>query len=265
MRPPVYVMGDPHGYYGHVVQLLGDEGLINPQLRWAGDNATLVFMGDFFDRGPDGISLIDLVMRLELEAREAGGEVLSLLGNHDVNILGARFYGQKHFVFENWSGDFYSDWLQFGGRLTDLERLTQRHIDWLSVLPAMLLVDNRRFIHADALFYYDYGKSAPDVNKAIRAVMRRRNPREWDKLLAGFSVRDAFADGNPDGRENALAFLAQYGGYGIVHGHTPVSHFTGQWPESVREAFVYAGGLCVSVDGGIYKGGPGFLYRLPPL
>jgi len=26
---------------------------------------------------------------------------------------------------------------------------------------------------------------------------------------------------------------------------------------------VYAGGLCVNVDSGMYLGGPGFVYRLP--
>ena len=265
MRPPVYVMGDAHGYYDRIVGLLREVGLLNAQLRWSGDNSTLVFMGDFFDRGPDGIGLVELAMRLEKEAREADGDVLGLLGNHEMCILGAYFFGKTHYSFDNWSGDFYSDWIQNGGRVMDLERLTQKHIDWICALPAMLLVDDRRFVHADALLYYDYGKTAPDVNKAFRALMRNRVAKEWDKALEGFSGRDAFGDGNPDGRENALQFLAQYGGYQIVHGHTPIAKMTGQRYEHVREPLVYAGGVCINVDGGIHKGGPGFLYKMPPL
>lgn len=265
MRPPVFVMGDAHGHYERIVDLLRLEGLLSPQLRWTGDNATLVFIGDFFDRGPDGVGLIDLVMRLEREAREAGGEVLSLLGNHEMCILGAHFFGRQYYSFANWSGDYYSDWIRNGGRVMDLERLTEKHIDWICALPAMLLVDDRRFVHADALLYYDYGRTAPYVNKAFRAMMRKRDPKEWDTALEGFSGRDAFADGNPDGRENALQFLSTYGGYQIVHGHTPIGKVTGRRHERVDEPLVYAGGICINVDGGIYHGGPGFLYRLPPL
>lgn len=265
MRPPVFVMGDVHGYYERVVDLLRENGLLNSQLRWTGGNSTLVFMGDFVDRGPDGIGAIDLVMRLEQEARAAGGEVLGLLGNHEICFLGAHFFGRQFYAFENWSGDFFTEWMNNGGRVMDLERLTQKHIDWISALPAMLLVDDRRFIHADTLIYYNYGKNAPDVNKNFRAIMHRHQAKEFDKVLERFAGRDAFADGNPDGRENALQFLAQYGGYQIVHGHTPIPKMTGQQYEHVHEALVYAGGVCVNVDGGIYHGGDGFLYAMPPL
>ncbi len=30
-----------------------------------------------------------------------------------------------------------------------------------------------------------------------------------------------------------------------------------------KAPFIYANGLCVNVDGGMYLGGPGFVYRLP--
>ena len=40
---------------------------------------------------------------------------------------------------------------------------------------------------------------------------------------------------------------------------------TGQPPEDVREPLVYSRGRCVNVDGGMYLGGPGFVYQLPPL
>ena len=46
-------------------------------------------MGDILDRGVETRPVLDLLMRLEKEARPAGGRVIVLLGNHDVmNILG---------------------------------------------------------------------------------------------------------------------------------------------------------------------------------
>jgi hypothetical protein len=45
--------------------------------------------GDLLDRGKDTRQVLDLVMRLEGEARKAGGRVHALLGNHEVmNVLG---------------------------------------------------------------------------------------------------------------------------------------------------------------------------------
>ncbi|HEX9439253.1 MAG TPA: serine/threonine protein phosphatase, partial [Roseiflexaceae bacterium] len=58
---------------------------------------------------------------------------------------------------------------------------------------------------------------------------------------------------------------ADFGGRQIVHGHTPISSMRRCLPEEVVEPLVYAGGLCVNVDGGMYLGGPGFVYQVPVL
>jgi hypothetical protein len=38
---------------------------------------------------------------------------------------------------------------------------------------------------------------------------------------------------------------------------------TGEPPELIRAPLIYADGLCINVDGGIYRGGMGFIYKLP--
>ncbi len=55
--------------------------------------------------------------------------------------------------------------------------------------------------------------------------------------------------------------LATYGGGQIIHGHTPIMYMTKQPPDEIDAALVYNAGLCVNVDGGLYAGGPGFVYR----
>jgi len=42
-------------------------------------------------------------------------------------------------------------------------------------------------------------------------------------------------------------------------------HMLGRPDDQVTEPLVYAGGLCVNVDGGMYRGGPGFVYRAEPI
>jgi hypothetical protein len=80
----VYVIGDIHGQLQKLTKLLRDARLIDSSLAWSGGNATIWFMGDFVDRGPDGIAVIDLVMRLQQEAARAGGSICSILGNHEM-------------------------------------------------------------------------------------------------------------------------------------------------------------------------------------
>ena len=95
----VYVIGDVHGYLTQLVGVLHGAGLINPdhlstdQPAWTGGTATLWFLGNFTDRGPDGIGVIDLVMRLQREAAAVGGSVQSLLGNHEILLVGAARFG----------------------------------------------------------------------------------------------------------------------------------------------------------------------------
>lgn len=82
-------VGDVHGAYQELVGLLTHLGLTDPDGHWRGGDAVLVQTGDFLDRGARALEVAELLMRLEREARSAGGEVHVLLGNHEVmNLLG---------------------------------------------------------------------------------------------------------------------------------------------------------------------------------
>ena len=84
----IVAVGDVHGSLEGLVQILQSAGLIDGQRRWTGGASRLVQTGDFTDRGVDVRGVIDLLMRLEGEARRAGGRVDVLLGNHEgMNIL----------------------------------------------------------------------------------------------------------------------------------------------------------------------------------
>jgi hypothetical protein len=85
----VVAIGDVHGDFDDFVAILQRVGLIDAQQHWTGGKATLVQVGDLLDRGPKPREAMDLLMSLEKEAPQAGGRVVSLLGNHEVmNIMG---------------------------------------------------------------------------------------------------------------------------------------------------------------------------------
>ncbi len=257
----IYVIGDVHGQFEKLARLLRDTKLVGNTFSWTGGSATLWFIGDFFDRGPDGIEVVDLVMRLQSEAAAAGGRVESLLGNHEVVLFAARRFGTR--ATTGPGGNFVADWEYNGGCDTDLARLTLRHMDWIINLPAMALVGDWLFVHADATLYMNYGSSLEEVNEAFRTLLQGSDASAWDELLGEFSRRGEFGDEHADGVETVTQFLRVFGGRRLLHGHTPISYLIGQPPEHITAPFVYAGGRCVNVDGGMYLGGPGFVYELP--
>ena len=86
--PRVVAIGDVHGAFDQFVEILQTAGLIDAKRQWIGGTTVLVQTGDVFDRGPKVREALDLLMRLEEEARRAGGRVEALLGNHEVmNLL----------------------------------------------------------------------------------------------------------------------------------------------------------------------------------
>jgi len=85
----VVAVGDVHGAYDALVSTLQNAGVIDDDLAWSGGNTHLVSTGDLLDRGAESRRVMNLLMRLEREALQAGGRVHLLLGNHEVmNLIG---------------------------------------------------------------------------------------------------------------------------------------------------------------------------------
>lgn len=260
-----FVIGDIHGQLDKLSAVLRRTKLVDDHLMWIAGSTQLVFLGDFFDRGPDGIGAVDLIMRLQGQARAVGGNIHALLGNHDALFLAvSRFSNNKH---SRLSGLFIENWLRNGGRQTDLERLKPHHLTWLLNLPVMTLIDDRLMVHADAFgLYTGYGRNIESVNQAFARLLSSHDEDLWEKMLGDFSERMSFlddADMGINGAQTASQFLRMYGGLQIVHGHTPITKIINHPPEEINRPLVYANGLCINVDGGMYMGGPGFAYRLP--
>jgi len=256
----VYVIGDVHGQLEQLRDLLRGADLIDKAETWSGGDSTLWLMGDLVDHGPDGIGAVELVMQLQQQAAGAGGHVQVLLGNHDILLLAAHRFGT--WPIPGQDETFRDLWQESGGQEADLERITPDHARWLSNLPAMALEGDHLLAHADALLYIHYGRSIEQVNQVMTDLLQTDDAAGWFRLLEEFGEHRAFVDASTRA-DRARAFLDYFGGRQLVHGHTPITKLTGQPPEVVREPLLYAAGLCLDVDPGMYLGGPGFVYRLP--
>jgi hypothetical protein len=86
--PRIVAVGDIHGAYEPLVEVLQAAGIIDGQQNWTAGNAIFVQTGDCLDRGARVRDVLELLMRLEDQARRAGGRAELLLGNHEVmNIV----------------------------------------------------------------------------------------------------------------------------------------------------------------------------------
>ena len=257
---PVHVIGDVHGQLEKLRDLLRGAELMNEDETWSGGESTLWLMGDLVNHGPDGIGAVDLVMRLQQQAADAGGRVQVLLGNHDVLLLAAHRFGT--WPIPGQDETFRHHWQESGGQEADLERITPDHVRWLSSLPAMARQGDHLLAHADALLYTRYGHSIAQVNQTVTGLLQSDDAASWFQLLEEFNEHQAFVDATT-GADRAEEFLRRFGGRQLVHGHTPITKMTGQPAEAVREPLLYAGRQCLNVDPGMYLGGSGFVCRLP--
>jgi len=87
--PHIIVVGEVQGSATTVTRLLTHLGLADAQGHWVGGDTVLIQTGDLMDDGENVRAVLDLFMRLQEEAPAAGGQVIVLMGNHEVmNILG---------------------------------------------------------------------------------------------------------------------------------------------------------------------------------
>ncbi|WP_424888118.1 metallophosphoesterase [Streptomyces sp. XH2] len=270
---PLYVVGDVHGYLDELYEALQAEGLIDETGHWAAGNARLWFLGDFTDRGPDGVGVIDLVMRLSAEAAAAGGYCKALMGNHELLIIGAKRFADTPVNSGAGTASFQAAWLLNGGQRSDMERLEDHHLQWMSRLDAMAKEDGHLLVHSDTTAYLEFGDSIEDVNDSITEALQRNDPDEvWD-LFRKFTKRFAFRD-EEAGPMAVRELLDTYGGGRIVHGHSPIPYLLGEVGTEDADAeddgaplvsgpHLYADGLALAMDGGVTMAGKLLVVQLP--
>ncbi|WP_411285236.1 metallophosphoesterase [Lapillicoccus sp.] len=256
-----YVVSDVHGHPESLLAALRQADLLDTAGSWSGGESRLTFMGDYLDRGPDGIAVVDLVRRLQGEAVAMGGRVDAMIGNHEVLALGMSRFGDQPVRSEPWGGNsFAHSWAQNGGRLSDQQRLTDKHREWLSGLDAVVLTGPDLLLHSDTTTYLLWGHTIGQINDEVRRVLADGDLEEVWSCWVRLTARHAFA--GRDGEQVAAGLLDELGGERIVHGHSIIATLSGQESAEVTGPLSYAGGRVLAIDGGIYAGGPCLVVRL---
>lgn len=132
-------LSDLHGQFDLFKQLLQNNGVVDQQLNWRFGKGVLVIVGDIFDRGPDVDKILWLIYRLEQEAKEKGGRLLYMLGNHELMVLDndLRYVNKQDLAAAELLGHTYPE---LYGENTVLGR-------WIRKKPAVLRVNKTLFLH----------------------------------------------------------------------------------------------------------------------
>lgn len=250
----VFVTSDPHGHRQLLTETLQAAELVDDAESWSGGDASLWVLGDLMDRGPDGIGTVDLVMRLQREASDAGGEVGVLLGNHEVLALGMHRFAARAVEGDHRVQSFVLSWQANGGHISDQAALTDEHVAWMSDLPAMVDHDGHLLLHSDTNAYLEYGESIDEINTAVSEVLHCDDIEAWWECLHRMTTRHVFA--RQDGREAAEQMMSTLGVRRMVHGHSIIGDLRGIEPSEVDAPLLYCGRQVLAIDGGMYAGGP---------
>lgn len=172
-----YAVGDIHGR----ADLL-DALLERIEVHRAGRARTLVFLGDYVDRGPDSARVIETLRRMQWREPET---VVCLMGNHEAMLARTlREPGALAHWLCNGGGETLAS---FGAE--GPEDLPGNVLDWIEALPTL---------HADPLRWY--------VHAGFRPTVEAPDPDVETRLW----IREPFLSADHDfGRH-------------VVHGHTPV-------------------------------------------
>lgn len=138
LQPRTIAIGDIHGCLPALATLLA---AIRPQ-----PDDTLVLLGDYVDRGPDSLGVIERLIELERQCH-----VVPLLGNHDEMML----------KVHDGQAEIYVDWLLFGGAAT----LESYGSLWPEDVPAahVAFLRSCRLYHESARHFYVHGNYRADL------------------------------------------------------------------------------------------------------
>jgi hypothetical protein len=156
-------VGDVHGAFDQFASILRAAGLIDNRDRWSGGKALLVQTGDVVDRGRDSRKALDLLRRLEGEARRAGGAVHALLGNHEL----MRLAGDWRYVSEGELEAFRTPTSPGDLEMRRAFEAKGEYGAWIRARPAVARINRILFLHG-GLTETSASLGCDGVNEAVR-------------------------------------------------------------------------------------------------
>lgn len=95
----LFAISDIEGEFQAFTRTLIGNEVIDEKLNWSFGDGHLVLVGDFFDRGYNVTAVLWLIYELERQAKEVGGMVHFIIGNHEeMNLRGDTRYVKEKYL-----------------------------------------------------------------------------------------------------------------------------------------------------------------------
>lgn len=181
------VISDPHGNLECFLSVLMANNVIDENYAWSFGENGLVIIGDIFDRGDDVLPIFWLTYKLQHEARDAGGAVHFLLGNHESMVLrnDIRYVTKK---YNKVASHFEMDYAAFFGEDTELGR-------WIAKANTLQVIGSDLYVHGGlSENFYKADLTIPYINQQISSGLfldkeGRNNLSEHSEFLFSSSSK----------------------------------------------------------------------------
>ncbi|KAA6331579.1 hypothetical protein EZS27_019831 [termite gut metagenome] len=161
----LFVLSDPHANFNAFINVLKAKNVIDSQLRWSFGTNEFFIAGDVFDRGDDATTIFWLIYKLQQEARDAGGRVTFIYGNHESAVL-KNSLGDTNAKYKTFARIYLNAETQYGTRLFNKDTELGR---WLGMCNTIEIIGTDLFVHAGlGQAFYDRNL---DIDKDVNTIM----------------------------------------------------------------------------------------------
>jgi len=242
----ILAVSDIHGRFDTLLTLLKAQKVVDDQLRWIFGRGHLVVVGDVMDRGPNVTEVLWFLRALEGAAREKGGWVHVLPGNHEAMVAA----GDLRYLHPKYTKriEGLPSQPELVGANTELGR-------WLRSRPVLLKLGNFLFVHGGiSPELVAQGWDIKQINTRFLAAwgLRGRTAEGEAALLLGSNGPIWYRGllppgGTPSSTEAEIdRALDHFHVRAMVVGHTTLNHVT-----------AFHDGKVFEIDAGIWEGQPG--------
>ena len=159
----IAALSDIHGQYDLAVEILKNNNIIDKELNWSFGEGHFVIVGDIFDRGPKVNEMLWLIYKLEQQAKDKGGHLHFLLGNHEYMVMrkDLRYLHERYLEVGKLLNLEYDE-------LYDNKTVLGR---WLRSKSTILNINNHVFVHGGISqdFLSKIGFNIEEINQSMRA------------------------------------------------------------------------------------------------
>ncbi len=174
----IFAVGDIHGCADRLIRLM-------ERLPFDRHKDTLVFLGDYINRGPGSRDVINYLLELEKQCKK----IIFLIGNHEHALLQYALTGNQDYLWllrsmgvESTLKSYYNASVQ---SLSDLSFLPPDHRDFLNKLAPYHREAGYLFIHAGVIPSEDLDSCSLDRLLTVREPFLESEPIEGTTVVFG--------------------------------------------------------------------------------